>query len=138
MIKEDYVSFETAKLLKERGFECEKNSITAMYNELGVFLPLSTAAEELYRDYNDFDEYDYIAPTLQMAMKWLRVVHNIQIVVNRYPAAINAEARKPWYTEIVILKPVNEVDEEFDLEDDYNTYEEACEAAIKYCLENLI
>lgn len=37
MVKEAYVSFEVAKLLKEKGFKCEKKSISTMCNELGVF-----------------------------------------------------------------------------------------------------
>lgn len=134
MIKEDYISFETAKLLKEKGFECEKNSTTAMYNELGVFLPLSTAAEELYRDYNDFDEYDYIAPTFQMAMKWLREVHGLQCDIGYDDL--------DWFWNIISIDKTVSIEDRPKLIKDglagYKTYEEACEAAIKYCLENLI
>ena len=132
MITEDYVSFEVAKLLKEKGFECEKDSITAMYNEIGKFHPLSTAVDEYYYDYNDFDEYDYVAPTLQMAMKWLRKVHEIFIRPNisfLYPIR--------YYCEIFCYGDNLKTQQDVTTEN-FESPEEACEAAIKYCLENLI
>lgn len=132
MIDEDFVSFEIAKLLKEKGFECEKDSITAMYNEIGKFHPLSTAVDEYYYDYNDFDEYDYVAPTLQMAMKWLRKVHEIFIRPNTsflYPIR--------YYCEIFCYGDNLKTQQDVTTEN-FESPEEACEAAIKYCLENLI
>ena len=67
MITEDYVSFEIAKLLKEKGFD----EYCGYYDKTGE-----------YWDYKTFnhkgDEY-ISAPTLQMAMKWLRKVHNLSI-----------------------------------------------------------
>ena len=131
MVIEDYISFETAKLLKKKGFSSD-NCHTA-YDKNGGFF--------WYGDYSK-DRRDVIdAPTLQMAMKWLREVHNIHIKAVRYPAKVknsNNEYCKLWWPEITMLKSLDEADEEFDLWDEYNTYEKACEAAIKYCLENLI
>lgn len=129
MITEDYVSFETAMLLKGKGFECEKSSIAAMYNELGEFKELSTAAGQWCYDYEDFDEYDYVAPTHHLAMKWLRDVHSLW-------CEISWEGKGLWCMEVFSL-----VDEEFvpgSIVHEIKSYEEACEAAIKYCLENLI
>lgn len=68
----------------------------------------------------------YEAPTLQMAMKWLREVHNIDISVT--------PDRKAGYS-VLMFKDKRLP---FDTLDSYSTYEQACEAAIKYCLENLI
>lgn len=123
MITEDYVSFETAKLLKEKGFKgqgehfYEDNKITNYIN----YWPKITPKQR----------YEAIeAPTLQMAMKWLREVHNICISVDvkigggKYYVCISS-------TENGLSHGV--------LEDEvWDTYEEACEVAIKYCLENLI
>ena len=67
-------------------------------------------------------------PTLQMAMKWLREVHNLHIRSDR--------ASKYWNYTIRKLRPFNTKDLSYNV--DFNTYEQACEAAIKYCLENLI
>lgn len=62
--------------------------------------------------------------TIQSAMKWLREVHKIDMWVEchnrRYKGYIHSEQRG---------------DEALFYED---SYEQACEAAIKYCLENLI
>ena len=131
MVTEDYVSLETAKLLNEKGFDCKKESITAMYREDGEFYSLSSS-DPYYYDYNDFDEYDYIAPTLQTAMKWLREEHNLHI--DPYP-----EDNDTWCLIIWELYPEHVKDCNGKYDDcSYSTYEEACEAAIKYCLENLI
>ena len=133
MITEDYVSFETAKLLKEKGFDCEKESITAMYREDGKFYSLSSA-DPYYYDYNDFDEYDYIAPTLQMAMKWLREEHGLFIGLV-YQRECLPKADK-WFWKWNISNKHNKF--AFVEFGESDSYEEACEVAIKYCLEKLI
>ena len=80
----------------------------------------------------DSETTTLIAPhvSLQMAMKWLREVHNINIEIF-YFSDVNP-AR--WAFEIIRL-PIG-----VTVFGEYNerSYEEACEAAIKYCLENLI
>ncbi len=122
---EDYVSYETAKLLKEKGFDNDVICTDCWYDENG----------DLHRRGN----YSYSgapvyhkdtccnAPTLQMAMKWLREVHNI---------AIETEWEHLWYA---YIKPMTSKPSE---EDYYqcksSKYEEACEVGIMYCLENLI
>lgn len=132
MITEDYVSFETAKLLKEKGFVCKKESITAMYGEDGEFYSLSTA-DPYHFNWGDFDENDYIVPTLQMAMKWLRKVHHLEI----YPFHEALQEFNNWWFRIERHSKGCSLDE-YESELEYNEYEDACEAAIKYCLENLI
>lgn len=122
MITEDYVSFETAKLLKERGFNWEVHRSYLVHDN--VFIP---------GDINDVPlRKDAIRiPTLQMAMKWLREVHKLVPIIlaggNSYWFRIDKVNEDNWkntiYREDVKSFP---------------TYEEACEASIKYCLENLI
>ena len=135
MITEDYVSFETAKLLKEKGFD----EITfTWYTGKGKFC----VGKNNFDDYhmNRFsnmatarDKNKCSAPTLQMAMKWLRKVHNIHVVPKFdfyagdytgriYDGRRESTAEKDDYIAIV----------------GNSTYEQASEAAIKYCLENLI
>ena len=113
MITEDYVSFETAKLLTEKGFEGRMHTF---YTEEGVEM------ESAYVVPSNF--FPIYRPTLQMAMKWLREVHKIDMWVEchnrRYKGYIHSEQRG---------------DESLFYED---SYEDACETAIKYCLENLI
>ena len=128
MITEDYVSYEIAKLLKEKGFnekvdtfykmdaEFLKSTLCINYNDVKFAL----------LDMHNIPENTVSAPTLQMAMKWLREIHNIDISVTPdrkagYSVLIFKAKRLPFYTL-----------------DSYSIYEEACEAAIKYCLENMI
>lgn len=120
MITEDYVSFETAKLLKEKGFEVYRYS--AMYDKNGILVPFSfkrvTNSEKR--------RFAYEAPTLQMAMKWLREVHHIALNVCYL---IGMWSYSVYRTDVSSSGLNSE---------DFDTYEEACEAGIRYCLENLI
>jgi len=118
MITENYVSFETAKLLKEKGFN--KDAYTMyMYDKNGEakdVLLLRVGEEPVLR------------PTIQMAMKWLREVHNLYI--DPYP-----EDNNTWCLIIWKLYPKRVIQCNGKYDDySYSTYEEACEAAIKYCL----
>ena len=110
-IKEDYCSREIYMLLIKKGFDGEIHT--------------------------SFDDEGYTQPsiTLQMAMKWLKEVHNL--FVFPFP---QMNTNKFW-TEIYQLSDNQQWEnlycESINLQD-YPTYEQACEAAIKYCLENLI
>ena len=115
MITEDYCSFETAKLLKEKGFEGRMHTF---YTEEG------TEMESAYVVPSNF--FPIYRPTLQMAMKWLREVHNI---------AINVCYLLGMWSYSVYRTDVSSSG--FNSED-FDTYEEACEDGIRYCLENLI
>ena len=122
-ITEDYVSFETAKLLKDKGFNVE-GSRFYMPNGHGMWK---------YGYYHDFDISERIeCPTHQMAMKWLREAHKIYIDIS--PTYSEAEKTIHFIWQIF--------DSNYDFAGDceifYDKYEQACEAAIKYCLENLI
>ena len=122
MIQEQHVSFETAKLLKEKGFQNICRSYWRSNNEFDFEHPKGfVSIEEVY----------LLRPTQQMAMRWLREkyhlyieictdkAHNFKDIVFR-PAVYNSN-----------LNCVYEAD-------NFKTYEDAVEAAIKECLENLI
>ena len=74
MITETYISFEVAKLLKKKGFDEE--CYTFYEYDSGDFY-----REERNPCCNSYSD-DYTAPTLQMAMKWLREVHNVNIEIH--------------------------------------------------------
>lgn len=119
MITEDYVSFETAKLLKEKGFD--ENTYACFSND----------GKETYYGYRAVDN-DIMRPTLQMAMKWLRekyYIHADPIKQGNYNDC------SEYYTWIVARMGIIHRNSTVA---DKLSYEEACEAAIKYCLENLI
>jgi len=121
MITEDYVSFEIAKLLKEKGFDWECETMK--------FFPEP--------DYDQESPDGVYAPTLQAAMNWLRRKHNLAI-----STSVTVDG---WHSCVSQIKLDSEgfVVDIIDGIDNGNipscdTYGEACEAAIKYCLENLI
>lgn len=124
MIQEAYVSFETAKLLKEKGFDEE---CFALYNPDGVLIQSGIRLNNIQVGRV---KGSYSAPTQQMAMRWLREVHNIKV---------NVFYSNPNYAiEYFEQNTQTGVDESVFIGDGYDVYEQACEVAIKYCLENLI
>ena len=132
MIKEDYVSFETAKLLKEKGFVVPYDSFRGVYIN-GKFLRLNPGQGYLH---NIGDEIINVC-SLQMAMKWLREKFNI----NPVPYALSLG----WAFDIFDLsnRDISGCKKLFSMDlpsksECYKTYEEACESAIRYTLENLI
>ena len=132
MIQEAYVSFETARLLKEKGFDEECNKV----------IHQDTKNEYYFGNYSDeMKGRLLLVPTQQMAMSWLRENHNIHIVIEPTTAwfgtAMGGEYRMVFELRI----------EEWNFnpprghgfpDKRFCSYEEACEAAIKHCLEHLI
>lgn len=138
MITEDYVSFETAKLLKEKGFDWDCKQVYDLVR------PQSCADGKMYDNFpnenpNAYDEL-VSAPTLQMAMKWLRekgfhVYSPMEIDYDE------DERGDKWYHDAAYCPEIRRVSDGKIMYDDgtlYATPEQACEVAIRYCLENLI
>jgi hypothetical protein len=123
-ITEDYVSFETAKLLKEKGFN-EKLLTFYITDEAEKESDFQTMYFTDDKIDNNQSPHCYLAPTLQMAIKWLREVHDIDVSV------VPLRSHKEY---------LPRVEGDITSHDDIpcRKYEEACEVAIKYCLENLI
>jgi hypothetical protein len=126
MITEDYCSFEIAKLLKEKGFEGDTNA----YYHIWDYGNKVCSVQEF--SHSEAPHLYIPAPTLQMAMKWLREVYNVVIVIDVcretgregfYCWQLENNRTGDWIGNIVGECP---------------TYEQACEAALKYYLENLI
>jgi len=127
MIEEDYVSFETAKLLKEKGFDIMG------YASIKVFGGNTYEVNEEWITPTE----DTIIPTLQMAMKWLREMHHIVITTNY---ANICGLGFTYVASVIKINDNHEIEEGPGLNACMYgaSYEEACEAAIRYCLENLI
>ena len=127
MITEDYVSYETAKLLKEKGFD--ENCFRSYVKDK---LTVSQGFNNSYYTtmYSDARYRPMSAPTIQMVMKWLREEHDLHIdIFVTYKDGI------PHYQwSVDNLKTQDTISETPCC----NTYEEAVEATIKYCLKNLI
>jgi len=133
----DLVSFETSKLLKEKGFHAPCKAWYAEYT--------SMYGGEKYEviqfdDRNRFEpQYKFICsvPTFYQVMTWLIEKHNLFI------STIHLD--RGWFSYIGGAK-IDDGKLFIDCEsriDNYDipiceTYEEAMETSIKYCLEKLI
>ncbi len=110
VITEDYCSNEIFKLLRKKGFEGEFHTI---YNNEGYTQP---------------------SATIQMAMKWLREVHKLHCDIGYDDL--------DWFWNVIsVSEDVPTRDRPKLIMNGYacnKTYEQACEAAIRYCLEKLI
>ena len=134
MITEDYVSYEVAKLLKEKGFN--EPTFTYYNNDGDLMNSCNFCGSYTLGCFNNVkdEKVNCAAPTLQMAMKWLREVHNILLFL--LPAQENGK--------LVYLVEVWTWNEEEGIYE--STYapmprkepEKAIESALKYVLENLI
>ena len=145
MITEKYVSFETAKLLKDKGFDEECRAFWKEWDGQNMLCHCSSSHvfewchNSMLEGYNDDSELNVAAPTLQMAKDWLRVEKKLYIQVDLDGWALGG--RRGYY--IVIQGTDNDFEDMAPTvnEDDivfFPTPEEATEAAIRYCLENLI
>ncbi len=124
MIKEDHVSFEVAKLLKEKGFD-ERSA--ASYDLKGEL-------KEGYANWNKAPIW-YAAPTHQMAIKWLREIYDLHIIA--YPFKSGNDTSTKHYC-CQVFKTFNLLGYEKYTNETLTSYEEAIEAALKYALENLM
>lgn len=109
MITEDYISFETAKLLKEKGFDVDECEV----------------------HYYSLDHTQYEI-TLQMAMNWLEIKNHIAIIP--VLSSVIDNEKFLWNAKIVIAK----TGETYSQKWVYENRERACEVALKYALKNLI
>ena len=117
MITEDYVSFEVAKMLREKGFN------------IPVWTRYEDANEVIFGDkynWNNSPMGHTSAPTHQMAMKWL---------IEEYGISIEISALKRYRWVYTIYKLFEEKITEVWNDGTYVSYEDAVEAALKYFLE---
>ena len=131
MITEDYCSYEVAKLLKEKGFfkdvDLRMIQNLSFYDDIGLSHNLNKWYDSLIQDKIDF----VVAPTHQMAMKWLREEKRTSIIIEfdvtkrgYCPYVHQLDYDMDWVVKWRINIPMK--------------YEEAVEVALKYTLENLI
>ena len=124
-MEEQYITFETAKLAKEKKFihptlanyECEEDGTVKELNwkfkNLGDFL----------------DNLHTPVCTQSLLQKWLREIHNIHIVIT---LEFSESLKELWYYGLLSIKG-NEINELGD--EGYTTYELALEAALQEALK---
>lgn len=145
MITEDYVSFETAKLLKEKGFDEICRAFWKEWNgEISLCGCNSSHTFEychntMLENYNDSEETNIAAPTFQMVIKWLREVYKLYIIVVPFPLNFeHQDIQDGWGCEVTHLSDLSYDGNYEFFQKRYPIYEQAAEAAIKYCLENYL
>ena len=120
MIEESYVSFDTARMLKEAGFDVP---CTSQYTEGECILDTD------YPDNFNQDEFGYSRPTLALAARWLREVHHYAVCV-----WYSAE-REKWFYAHGNLDDMM-FDEEYSISDFiYDSYEQALEAGLQEAIK---
>lgn len=126
----DFVDFNLAKKLEEKGFTCKYPF--AMYNEDGQFFPLYSS-DRYYFGIDDFDDEDYIAPTISQVLKWLREEKKLHIEIYMYH---NCYLWEIYNTNIYEADFTQKSEKYSEIE--YENYEQAALAGIEYVLENII
>jgi len=127
---ESYVSLETAKLLKQAGFDWE--TIKAYGQDEGLYGTICIS-----RNFNA--EKGFIAaPSLAVAQKWLREIRHRSIEVKSFVDGTVDNRGKWWIWHVYDFNPP--IDWVLLMSSDcrYSTYEEAQEASIKKALEIIL
>ena len=125
---ECYVSLEVAKLLKKAGFDWEVNHSYPNCESLDNSCSGYMEDLSFYHNLNDGKYGGMSAPTLEIAQRWLRKTHNLHIT-------IFSSSQESWMFRITKL---HEKLENGLYGEDFYTYEEAQEAAIKKALELIL
>ena len=149
---EDFVSFDLAKKLKEKGFNvpciyayCEKggwNSYTQKHEPITYILRTDGNPFGAYYTGDNWNKaykpnknkIRCSAPTISQVLKWLRDSNAIHIHICLYS--------KGWYCDVYTFEYYEE-DKEYGVKhnvqfDEFSTYEEAALAGIEYVLDIVI
>ena len=128
MIEESYVSFDTARMLKEAGFDAR---CYVQYSDIGVQWD-STSPSNF-----NADDWAYSCPTQALAARWLREAHGIHVVITEeaYTNGIN------YLWQVLIYNPLsvdcwdNKSTGMYGDNGEYKTYEEALEAGLQEAIK---
>ena len=121
---EQLISFETAKLAKEKGFPQEPNRRKVpYYNYKGEFNgDVTDFLRKYLRDEDTSDVESVSAPTQSLLAKWLREQHNIHLIAYKN---INIDGYDWCFITTDGITNINS----------YNTYEEAYEIGLQEALK---
>ena len=127
MIEESYVSFDTARMLKEAGFD---EVCSWAYYRASNWRLIHERNSKLCLGY-------YSRPTQALAARWLRETHGIHVSSNIFMDSANdadGNTVDEWnFWSYDLFDNSGRIIEESD--DRYDSYEEALEAGLKHCLE---
>lgn len=126
MIEEQFVSLDTAKLLKEAGFDAP---CYIQYSDIGIQWDNAPYPENF-----NADDWGYSCPTQALAARWLREVHRIVVDATFIPPSVNGDVWQYF---------VGEMDDmvwkgDYEPSDcKYATYEQAMEAGLQEAIKSI-
>lgn len=127
MIEEQFVSFYTARMLKEAGFDvpCRGVYVTDRtgYYEFREYDNKQTT-DDLCWNTEDGFQYEYLAPTQALAARWLREVYNVAIY------SLYDDDMEQWFY-VVDAFTKNPVINGFQSGSEYDDYESAFEDGLR-------
>lgn len=132
----DFVNFDLAKKLKEKGFPQVKIGTLAMYNEEGEWYSLARNLDEFEYLFEDFDYHDCVCPTISQVFKWLREEKKMYIEIFLYNGSYSYFIKS--ITQICKDDLFHKCLNEDTVDEEYAIYEPAALAGIEYVLDNLI
>jgi hypothetical protein len=127
-MNEDFVSFEIANKLKEKGFPQVKIGTLAMYNEEGEWYSLARNLDEFEYLFEDFDYHDCVCPTISQVLKWLREEKRLHIEIRLFCVGYGFD----------IIRISDRKKLAWSGTTERASYEQAALAGIEYILDNLI
>ena len=120
---EEYVSFELAKKLKEKGFDMQSVDVHGKFDTDGLF------HSQLYVNYAEVMDDAIIAPSIAQVLKWLIKEKHLFVEINLLLGG--------WSYVVKEIIPLQGYDLKIGIRYE-NSYEEAVLAGIEYVLDNLI
>ena len=139
-MQEQLITFETAKLAKEKGFingtrgcfiEYKKDYINPRDDNNSKKGDFEYCKKTFLRNGEQESDEDYVyieRPTQSLLQKWLREVHNIHIMIEPY---YNKNKDLVYGFDLLL----QETEEEDICEDGFKTYEEALEIGLQESLK---
>ena len=131
MIEESYVSFDTARMLKEAGFDVPCRGVYVT-DRIGYYEfrenDNKKTADDLWRNTRDGFQYEYLAPTQALAARWLREVYNVAIY------SLYDEDMDQWFY-VVDAFAKNPVINGFQSGSEYDDYESAFEDGLREAIK---
>ena len=125
------ITFETAKLAKEKGFPQEPNRLKIpYYNYKGEFKgDVKDWLRKYLRKEDTSDVESVSAPTQSLLAKWLREVHNLHISIN---VGLPHKAPIMYYSNVIKFGKHHKSKFKSEF---YKTYEEAYEIGLQEALK---